>query len=68
MLLAVRISSYGYAREVWRARKMRKSCTRRAFIIRYTHAKHEQFCVFSISSLSDLGVSSNLIGSLSPRN
>ena len=27
--LAVRISSYGCTREVWRARKMRKSCTRR---------------------------------------
>ena len=28
-MLSVRISSYGCTREVWRARKMRKSCTRR---------------------------------------
>ena len=27
-MLSVRISSYGCTREVWRARKMRKSCTR----------------------------------------
>ena len=28
-MLSVRISSYGCTWEVWRARKMRKSCTRR---------------------------------------
>ena len=28
-MLSVRISSYGCTRVVWRARKMRKSCTRR---------------------------------------
>ena len=28
-MLSVRISSYGCTRGVWRARKMRKSCTRR---------------------------------------
>ena len=28
-MLSVRISSYGCTREVWRARKMRKSCPRR---------------------------------------
>ena len=28
-MLSVRISSYGCTQEVWRARKMRKSCTRR---------------------------------------
>ena len=28
-MLSLRISSYGCTREVWRARKMRKSCTRR---------------------------------------
>ena len=28
-MLSVHISSYGCTREVWRARKMRKSCTRR---------------------------------------
>jgi len=28
-MLSVRISSYGCAREVWRARKKRKSCSRR---------------------------------------
>ena len=27
-MLSVRISSYGCTREVWRARKMRKICTR----------------------------------------
>ena len=30
MLLAVRISSSGCTREVWRARKMRKSSSRRS--------------------------------------
>ena len=28
-MLSLRISSYGCTREVWRARKMRKSCMRR---------------------------------------
>ena len=28
-MLSVRISSYGCTREVWRARKKRKSCSRR---------------------------------------
>ena len=28
-MLSVRISSYGCTRKVWRAQKMRKSCTRR---------------------------------------
>ena len=28
-MLSVRILSYGCTREVWRARKMRKGCTRR---------------------------------------
>ena len=58
MLLAVRISSYGYTREVWRALKKLElfsaapqailthfSCSPsflRASITRYTHAKHDQ--------------------------
>ena len=29
-MLSVRISSYGCTREVWRARKKRKSCSRRS--------------------------------------
>ena len=57
-MLSVRMSSYGYTQDVWRARKIRKSCSRcsreqsqllecsRSFpsasITRYTHAKHEQ--------------------------
>ena len=58
MLLAVRISSYGCTREVWRAlRKLELhsathlSCSPnfpRASITRYTHAKHEQILKFSI--------------------
>ena len=50
MLLAVRISSYGYTWEVWRALKKLETVTHlscspnfpRASITRYTHAKHEQ--------------------------
>ena len=67
MLLAVRISSYGRPREVWRALKklellsaaprlilMHLSCSPnfpRASITRYTRAKHEQILKFTIRKI-----------------
>ena len=64
MLLAVRISSYGCTREVWRALKKLElhsaiaSCNSYASFVlsklpassitRYTHAKHEQILNYSI--------------------
>ena len=39
-MLSVRISSYGCTREVWRAGKMRKSCSRRIIVIELlTHSE-----------------------------
>ena len=67
MLLAVRISSYGCPREVWRALKklellsaaprlilMHLSCSPnfpRASMTRYTRAKHEQILKFTIRKI-----------------
>ena len=70
MLLALRISSYGCTQEVWRVLKKLEllspapratlthlSCSPnfpRAFITRYTHAKHEKILKSELNSNSTL--------------